>query len=112
MSAGQHHRRSVSGRRGRLAALAAFTVLASGSLTGVAPAAFAAGDGRPFNDALDHAAESYDVPRDLLAAVGYGESRLDGHDGQPSQANGFGVMHLVSNPDQRTLEEAARLTGR
>ncbi|MER6056306.1 peptidoglycan recognition protein family protein [Streptomyces albidoflavus] len=112
MSACQHHRRSVPGRRGRLAALAAFTVLASGALTGVAPAAFAAGDGRPFNDALDHAAESYDVPRDLLAAVGYGESRLDGHDGQPSQANGFGVMHLVSNPDQRTLEEAARLTGR
>ncbi|WP_436740070.1 peptidoglycan-binding protein [Streptomyces sp. BBFR102] len=112
MTAGQHHRRSLPVRRGRLAALAAFTVLASGALTGVAPAASAAGADRPFNDALDHAATAYDVPRDLLAAVGYGESRLDGHGGRPSQANGYGVMHLVSNPDQHTLQEAARLTGR
>ncbi|MEU1589553.1 N-acetylmuramoyl-L-alanine amidase [Micromonospora sp. NPDC005710] len=57
------------------------------------------------------AATEFDVPRDLLVAVGYGETRLDGHDGLPSQANGFGVMHLVSNPTQHSLERAASLTG-
>ncbi|TXS43847.1 N-acetylmuramoyl-L-alanine amidase [Streptomyces sp. t39] len=39
------------------------------------------------------------------------ESRLDGHDGQPSQARGYGVMHLVDNLRQQTLREAAKLTG-
>ncbi|WP_330466466.1 N-acetylmuramoyl-L-alanine amidase [Micromonospora zamorensis] len=63
--------------------------------------------------AADFAAASaeFDVPRDLLVAVGYGETRLDGHGGLPSQANGFGVMHLVSNPTQHSLERAATLTG-
>ncbi|MFJ3582815.1 peptidoglycan-binding protein [Streptomyces sp. NPDC090127] len=53
----------------------------------------------------------FDVPRDLLVAIGYGESRLDSHGGQPSHANGYGMMHLVSNPRSRTLERAAELTG-
>ncbi|MET8465576.1 N-acetylmuramoyl-L-alanine amidase, partial [Micromonospora zamorensis] len=57
------------------------------------------------------ASVEFDVPRDLLVAVGYGETRLDGHGGLPSQANGFGVMHLVSNPTQHSLERAATLTG-
>ncbi|MPZ85171.1 MAG: N-acetylmuramoyl-L-alanine amidase, partial [Actinophytocola sp.] len=30
---------------------------------------------------------------------------------EPSQDNGFGVMHLVSNPSRHTLEQAATLTG-
>ncbi|GAB2607754.1 hypothetical protein GCM10027168_45800 [Streptomyces capparidis] len=63
------------------------------------------------NRAFAAAAEEYDVPRDLLVAVGYGETRLDGHQGRPSQAGGYGVMHLVSNPERRTLEQAAELTG-
>ncbi|MFE6038969.1 peptidoglycan-binding protein [Streptomyces sp. NPDC056452] len=57
------------------------------------------------------AGAEFDVPRDLLVAVGYGESRLDPHDGKPSHANGYGVMHLVSNPRSHTLERAAELTG-
>ena len=57
------------------------------------------------------AAAEFDVPRDLLVAVAYGETRLDGHGGLPSQANGYGVMHLVSNPTQHSLERAATLTG-
>ncbi|MEO3756021.1 peptidoglycan-binding protein [Streptomyces sp. B6B3] len=67
--------------------------------------------GTPFNAAFDDAAREFDVPRDLLVAVGYGESRLDGHDGLPSQARGYGVMHLVDNPTHRTLDLAARETG-
>src|ERR1044072_6482264 len=61
--------------------------------------------------ALAAAADEFGVPRDLLVAVVYGESHHDGHDGKPSQDNGFGVMHLVSNPKRQTLEQAASRTG-
>ncbi|RLP91441.1 N-acetylmuramoyl-L-alanine amidase [Micromonospora sp. BL4] len=65
----------------------------------------------PLAAAFDRAAGEFDVPRDLLVAVAYGESRLKDHGGLPSQANGYGVMHLVSNPTQHSLERAATLTG-
>ncbi|MEV0580661.1 peptidoglycan-binding protein [Streptomyces sp. NPDC050392] len=89
-----------------LAALTATVLAATGT-----PALASTDPGHPMNRAFERAAAQYDVPRDLLAAVGYGETRLDGHSGRPSQANGFGVMHLVSNPENRTLERAAGLTG-
>lgn len=63
------------------------------------------------NEAFTKAAKEFDVPRKLLVAVGYAETHLDGHDGKPSQDNGFGVMHLVSNPERKTLEQAAKITG-
>ncbi|MFF5638219.1 peptidoglycan-binding protein [Streptomyces sp. NPDC012825] len=63
------------------------------------------------DQAFTRAGAEFDVPRDLLVAIGYGESRLDSHDGKPSHANGYGVMHLVSNPRSHTLERAAELTG-
>jgi hypothetical protein len=62
-------------------------------------------------EAFTAAAAEFGVPRDLLVAVGYGESRLDMHAGLPSQDNGFGLMHLVSNPKRHTLEQAATATG-
>ncbi|MFG1889021.1 N-acetylmuramoyl-L-alanine amidase [Micromonospora sp. NPDC049051] len=90
----------------------AAAVLAAALLGPVAPAAAApTRSADPLDTAFTRAAGEFDVPRDLLVAVGYGETRLDGHAGQPSQANGYGVMHLVSNPRQRTLERAAELTG-
>ncbi|MGW4231065.1 N-acetylmuramoyl-L-alanine amidase [Streptomyces sp. NPDC004980] len=96
-----------TGRRAAvLAAVAATALVATGH---PAPAAQAGQD--PMNQAFAEAAEEFDVPRDLLAAVGYGETHLDGHAGRPSQANGYGVMHLVSNPTNRSLEKAAALTG-
>ncbi|WP_320065466.1 N-acetylmuramoyl-L-alanine amidase [Micromonospora sp. RTGN7] len=58
--------------------------------------------------AFDRAAVRSDVPRDLLAALGYAETRLDGHHGEPSASGGYGVMHLTSNPKVRTLDEAVR----
>ncbi|MFC9691594.1 N-acetylmuramoyl-L-alanine amidase [Kribbella sp. NPDC056951] len=61
--------------------------------------------------AFTNASTKYDVPREVLVAVGYAESHLDGHDGKPSQANGYGVMHLVSNNKNPTMSEATRLTG-
>ncbi|MFF8574262.1 N-acetylmuramoyl-L-alanine amidase [Streptomyces sp. NPDC015408] len=96
-------------------ALCAAVIAAALALTGQpSPAAAAPAPHAPddsVNQAFARAAVDYDVPRDLLVAVGYGETRLDGHDGLPSQDNGYGMMHLVSNPERRTLEQAARLTG-
>ncbi len=68
--------------------------------------------GRPvLSSAFQAAAAKYDVPREVLVGVGFAESHLDGHDGQPSQANGYGVMHLVSNNQNKTMSEATKLTG-
>lgn len=61
--------------------------------------------------AFEAAAQEFDVPRDLVVAVGHAESRLDMHAGKPSQDNGYGLMHLVSNPTRHTLEKAAAATG-
>ncbi|MEU4514992.1 peptidoglycan recognition family protein [Nonomuraea wenchangensis] len=58
------------------------------------------------------AAATYEVPRDLLVALAYAETHLDGHGGAPSASGGYGVMHLVSNPANRSLERAATLTGK
>ncbi len=88
--------------------LSAASPVAATSPVGAASAAERAG---VLNSAFAAAAVEFDVPRDLVVAVGHGETHLDGHAGKPSQDNGFGVMHLVSNPVRRTLERAARLTG-
>jgi hypothetical protein len=61
--------------------------------------------------AFETAAAKYDVPKEVLVGVGYAESHLDGHNGLPSQANGYGVMHLVSNDRNPTMSEATKLTG-
>ncbi|MEV0620420.1 N-acetylmuramoyl-L-alanine amidase [Nonomuraea sp. NPDC050404] len=64
----------------------------------------------PLVTAFDQAAATHDVPRDLLVALAYAETHLDGHNGEPSASNGYGVMHLVSNPTNHSLEKAAELT--
>lgn len=61
--------------------------------------------------AFQTASTQYDVPREVLVGIGYAESHLDGHDGRPSQDNGYGVMHLASNPTNATMSEATKLTG-
>ncbi len=103
--------RTAARTRARACAVAALTaaaLLATGQPANAAPRADTAD---PMNRAFAEASQEYGVPRDLLAAVGYGESRLNGHAGEPSQANGYGVMHLASNPTNRSLEKAAELTG-
>ncbi|WP_299539018.1 peptidoglycan-binding protein [uncultured Streptomyces sp.] len=99
-----HPRRTASA----LAVLTATAVLTAALPALAAPAADAE---TTLNSAFARAATAYDVPRDLLAAVGYGETHLDDHGGAPSQANGYGVMHLASNPSTHSLERAAALTG-
>ncbi|MEV4995572.1 N-acetylmuramoyl-L-alanine amidase [Streptomyces niveus] len=103
------------GQAALLGTVVAASLALTGQPAGAAPypggtAAPAAGSGA-MNTAFSKAAAEFDVPRDLLVAVGYGETHLDGHGGEPSQANGYGVMHLVSQPKQQTLEKAAKLTG-
>ncbi|WP_374713057.1 golvesin C-terminal-like domain-containing protein [Symbiobacterium terraclitae] len=65
----------------------------------------------PLGRAFQKAAETYGVPVELLVALAYAETRLDDHDGVPSVAGGYGVMHLVSNPEVTALEQAAALSG-
>lgn len=97
-----------------LAAAAAGVIAFSGVLPGTAappPSQAPVIPGAELAKAFAAAADQYDVPRDLLVALGYAESHLDGHNGKPSQAGGYGMMHLVSNPANRTLSEATKLTG-
>ena len=63
------------------------------------------------NTVFRAAAEEFDVPRDLLLAVAYTETRLDDHGGEPSVDGGYGLMHLVDNPVTDTLRRARVLTG-
>lgn len=61
--------------------------------------------------AFESASAKYDVPREVLVSVGFAETHLDGHNGAPSQANGYGVMHLAANNTNTTMSEASKLTG-
>ncbi|TDD46264.1 amidase [Nonomuraea terrae] len=94
--------------RTRLAALA--TSLLAVLLIAAGQPAWSEAKDAPLPAAFAKAAAAYDVPRDLLVALAYAETRLDGHGGEPSASNGYGVMHLVSNPANRSLEKAAELT--
>lgn len=67
---------------------------------------------QPHLDAVfEAAAREFDVPRDLLVAIGYTETHLDSHDGEPSVDGGYGLMHLVRNPSVDTLDRAHALLG-
>jgi hypothetical protein len=60
------------------------------------------------NEAFARAAQDFDVPRDLLVAIAFVESRFNDRSGQPSKDNGYGLMHLVENAQAQTLATAAR----
>src|SRR5262245_1593858 len=60
---------------------------------------------------FQNAAREFGVPEELLISIAYAETRFDNHEGAPSSSNGYGLMHLVSNPYVQTLEMAAKLTG-
>ncbi|MBN6052444.1 N-acetylmuramoyl-L-alanine amidase [Nonomuraea sp. RK-328] len=93
--------------RTRLVALVSSALL-TGLAFGAAPAQ--AARETLLQAAFAKAAAQNDVPRDLLVALAYAETHLDGHRGEPSASGGYGVMHLVSNPTSHTLEKAAELT--
>ncbi|MGI5285613.1 N-acetylmuramoyl-L-alanine amidase [Nonomuraea polychroma] len=94
--------------RTRLAALAT-SILAVLLIVAGQPTMAAAKE-TPLPAAFAKAAAEYDVPRDLLVALAYAETHLDGHNGEPSASGGYGMTHLVSNPTNHSLEKAAELT--
>ncbi|WP_206505169.1 peptidoglycan recognition protein family protein [Streptomyces chrestomyceticus] len=89
---------------------AATAVAAAALLLPLVSAAPSGADGQPraaaaqpaagsLQQAFADAAARYGVPRDVLLAVAYMESRWDGHGGAPSVSGGYGPMHLT---DART----------
>ena len=73
---------------------------------------------------LGRAAEEYDVPKTLLKAMGYVNTRWEmpppgasdyekggPTEGTPEARGAYGIMQLVQNPSDNTLGEAAELTG-
>ncbi|MEU6816728.1 peptidoglycan recognition family protein [Streptomyces sp. NPDC046860] len=68
-------------------------------LLGAAPAAPTAPPADRLQAAFDSAAAEYRVPRSVLLAVSYLQSRWDTHAGAPSVSGGYGPMHLT---DART----------
>ena len=105
---------TILGKR-RAAYLSGTLLLAAGLLGHPSTAAASPADSRTTGGSLltafEAAASRSGVPRDLLIAVGYAETHLDGHGGTPSATGGYGPMHLAHNPSVRTLDDAARLTG-
>ncbi len=91
----------------RLAPLLAIALAACGHPTPAEPVP-------AMERAFQAAAARTDVPRDLLAAMAYTESRLDGRAGAADEHGHVGVMGLRSDDspeDGPTLAEAAELAG-
>ncbi|WP_040907464.1 hypothetical protein [Streptomyces griseoflavus] len=87
------------------------TAMPAGAAPSPAPTAAAQAQQAPSARDFAQAAARHGVPRDLLVAVGWSETHLDGHNGAPSQAHGFGVMHLVEKPRATgTLGEGRKKT--
>lgn len=77
----------------------------------ISPEVWASEDLYSLQHAFEAAAAEFDVPVQLLMAVSYAETRWNDHQGQPSHLNGYGMMHLVDNPNHHTLGQASRLLG-
>jgi hypothetical protein len=99
------------GKTARVPRLSALLAVAALTATALPSNAAQPASSPELASAFQTAAAKYDVPREVLVSVGFAESHLDGHNGQPSQANGYGVMHLASNNQNPTMSEATKLTG-
>lgn len=73
---------------------------------------------------FEKAANEYDVPKELLKAIGYVNTRWEmpppdasayepggPEEGSPESRGNYGIMALYDNPSQDTLGKAAELTG-
>jgi N-acetyl-anhydromuramyl-L-alanine amidase AmpD len=61
--------------------------------------------------AMETASAEYAVPRPILEAIGYSETRWWMRPGEPSRDMGYGAMHLVDAGPEGPLARAAQLTG-
>ncbi len=73
--------------------------------------AFASPTEKGLEEAFASAAAEFRVPKPLIEALAWVESRWSDHGGQPSIENGYGVMHLADNPWNQSLAEAAAIIG-
>ncbi|TCS92185.1 N-acetylmuramoyl-L-alanine amidase [Hazenella coriacea] len=62
-----------------------------------------------YYDYFMEASKEFGVPKEILLAVGYAETRWQDHKGEPSQLNGYGIMHLAENPTNKSLKKASQL---
>lgn len=60
---------------------------------------------------FSRAAKEFGVPIEILKTIAYSETRFDGHHGEPSQSNGYGLMHLADNNENQTLNRASAILG-
>jgi N-acetyl-anhydromuramyl-L-alanine amidase AmpD len=60
--------------------------------------------------AFAQAAHEFNVPKELLMAISYSETRWH-HSMEPSKDNGFGLMHLTENDKSNSLGDAANGLG-
>lgn len=73
------------------------------------PTAAKPGSG-PVSGAFSAAARKWNVPQQVLMAVGWVESHWDQRGGTPSTDFGYGIMHITDRPDG-TMARALQLTG-
>ncbi|WAX82138.1 peptidoglycan recognition family protein [Streptomyces sp. KMM 9044] len=85
-------------------AAAALTLPLLGGAPSAAPPDPGPSEEARLQEAFSAAAAAYEVPRSVLLAVSYLQSRWDTHDGAPSVAGGYGPMHLT---DTRTALASA-----
>lgn len=66
---------------------------------------------RKIEPMFEQASKEFGVPSQILKTIAYTETRFDGHNGAPSHDNGYGLMHLVDNPYNQSLNQAALILG-
>lgn len=82
----------------RVLASSAFVAVMALALTALAPVQVlvqAAGASNR-QQTFEAAAKEFGVPKELLLAISYNQSRWENHKGQPSVGGGFGLMHLTT----------------
>jgi len=110
---------SLGGGNLRYRALIALSILSVLVVSAVGPDASAEAGRTSLENELDRASREYGVPRDLLLAMGYVNTRWempppsasDYESGDPEGQGNYGVMALVRNHSRDTLGKASSLTG-
>ena len=103
----------------RYRALIALSILCVLVMSAVGSGASADAGRTSLADELDRASREYGVPRELLLAMGYVNTRWempppsasDYESGDPEGRGDYGVMALARNPSRDTLGKAASMTG-
>ncbi|MDN5724445.1 MAG: N-acetylmuramoyl-L-alanine amidase [Propionibacteriales bacterium] len=80
--------------------------------TALSRPATARADGTSLAAAFDQAAEAHGVPRDLLVALAWSQTRLQNHQGQASGSKTYGITSVSGRPGNDDLTAGAKLTDR